>query len=88
MRYSQLLNMDQIEQISLAKTFYYLFCYYCTEETFFSHSWHRSVQILELIPNDEKSMWLVGRESGGDVQIGFIVSFSSLLNVCWYFDCP
>lgn len=62
------------------KTFYCLFCFYCTEETFFFLSWHQQVQILELMPNDEKSIWLIGRDSQGDVQIGFIVSFSLLLH--------
>ncbi|XP_051943966.1 telomerase protein component 1 [Hippocampus zosterae] len=35
------------------------------------YSWNYQVGVLGLIPNDEKSMWLVG-ESDGKVQVGFI----------------
>ncbi|XP_037643580.1 telomerase protein component 1 isoform X2 [Sebastes umbrosus] len=34
-------------------------------------SWSQSVRILSMIHNDEKSMWLVGEESG-EVRIGFV----------------
>lgn len=70
------------------KTFDCLFCFCCTEGTFdylFFHSWNKSVQILELTPNDEKSIWLVGRDNSDDVVIGFIVSFFFVTSC---FDCP
>lgn len=38
------------------------------------YSWENQVRIFGLIPNDIKSMWLVGEEEGV-VHIGFIVSF-------------
>lgn len=53
------------------------FCYLYTEGAclfVFFCSWEQRVRILGLIPNDEKSMWLVGEEER-KVQIGFIVSF-------------
>lgn len=46
----------------------------------FFHSWHHSVRTLGLIPNDEKSMWLLGDDKG-EVQIAFLVSFKLLLPV-------
>lgn len=46
----------------------------------FFHSWQHSVRTLGLIPNDEKSMWLLG-DDRGEVQIAFLVSFKLLLPV-------
>ncbi|XP_054623593.1 telomerase protein component 1 isoform X2 [Dunckerocampus dactyliophorus] len=35
------------------------------------HSWNQRVEVLGMIRNDEKSMWLVGEESG-QINVGFI----------------
>lgn len=56
-----------------------LFVIAALKKLFFFHSWNRKVQILDVMPNDKKSMWMVGCNSDGNVELGFIVSFSSLL---------
>ncbi|XP_034743030.1 telomerase protein component 1 isoform X2 [Etheostoma cragini] len=47
-------------------------------------NWNRSVRVLGLISNDEKSMWLMGEE-GGNVHIGFIFAMGpkSALNTAF-----
>ncbi|XP_035489691.2 telomerase protein component 1 [Scophthalmus maximus] len=39
------------------------------------YNWHRRVRLLGSIPNDEKSMWLVGEEDG-HVNIGFVFTMT------------